>query len=679
MERASAQLVEPVSARRSGRLGAGLRIAGSLALFGFLCQRVDWTTVRGLFGSIAWGWWLASLAVYLSSQFVSAHRWRRLARRVGLHESPGRCLRLYFEGMFFGLCLPTSIGGDVWKAWRLPQSPDQRLLAGCTVLADRLAGLAALLVIGVSALVSRSLGLSPSASLACAVSALLGAMTASFAGLKMLTWLERWFWHRPVAGKILFKLLPFANHPQTAWEAILWSLVVQALNVVTVMALGRALGLTLPAQAYAIAVPLVSLATVAPISFNGVGVREGGLAWLLAGDGVSQELGLTLGFLWSLVNTASGLTGGLVYLSGRNAGEAAPSPQPEKGPDASSALLSAQTECKNFLGTKASSMTVSIVVPVYNERENITLLHQALTDSLLAVGRPYEMVLIDDGSTDGSSRALDELAARDPAVKVVHFRRNFGQTAAMNAGLHLASGDVIITLDADLQNDPADIPVLLAKLEEGYDLVHGWRKNRQDAFVNRKLPSKIANWLISKTTGFPVHDLGCTLKAMRREIAQDLQLYGEMHRFIPILAHWRGARCAEVVTRHHPRKFGTSKYGISRTFRVILDLITVKYMIQYLTSPMKLFGGMGLGSMFLGGLAGAATVGMKLWGGVDMTGNPLLMLTVFSMLAGMQFFVLGMLGEVCVRTYYESQNKQPYAIREFVNFDSPSAPLRRAA
>ncbi len=324
-------------------------------------------------------------------------------------------------------------------------------------------------------------------------------------------------------------------------------------------------------------------------------------------------------------------------------------------------------------------MTVSIVVPVYNERENITLLHQALTDSLLAVGRPYEMVLIDDGSTDGSSRALDELAARDPAVKVVHFRRNFGQTAAMNAGLHLASGDVIITLDADLQNDPADIPVLLAKLEEGYDLVHGWRKNRQDAFVNRKLPSKIANWLISKTTGFPVHDLGCTLKAMRREIAQDLQLYGEMHRFIPILAHWRGARCAEVVTRHHPRKFGTSKYGISRTFRVILDLITVKYMIQYLTSPMKLFGGMGLGSMFLGGLTGAATVGMKLWGGVDMTGNPLLMLTVFSMLAGMQFFVLGMLGEVCVRTYYESQNKQPYAIRELVNFDSPSAPLRRAA
>jgi glycosyltransferase involved in cell wall biosynthesis len=322
---------------------------------------------------------------------------------------------------------------------------------------------------------------------------------------------------------------------------------------------------------------------------------------------------------------------------------------------------------------------LSIVVPVYNEQENIAPLHKALTDSLRAIGLDYEIVLVDDGSTDGSSRALDELAARDQTVKIVHFRRNFGQTAAMNAGLHLAAGDVVITLDADLQNDPADIPVLLAKLEEGYDLVHGWRKNRQDAFVNRKLPSKIANWIISKTTGFPVHDLGCTLKAMRREIAQDLQLYGEMHRFIPILAHWRGARCAEVVTRHHPRKFGTSKYGISRTFRVVLDLITVKYMIQYLTSPMKLFGGMGLASMALGGLAGAATLAMKLWGGVDMTGNPLLMLTVFAMLAGMQFFVLGMLGEVCVRTYYESQNKQPYAIREFVNFDTPAPSQRRAA
>ncbi|HUY92596.1 MAG TPA: glycosyltransferase family 2 protein [Pirellulales bacterium] len=324
-------------------------------------------------------------------------------------------------------------------------------------------------------------------------------------------------------------------------------------------------------------------------------------------------------------------------------------------------------------------MQLSIVVPVYNERENIALLYDSLSKTLAPLALDYEIVLVDDGSTDGSSRELDALASRDPAVKIFHFRRNFGQTAAMNAGLHLAAGDVVVALDADLQNDPADIPLLLAKLDEGFDLVHGWRKNRQDAFVNRKLPSKIANWIISKTTGFHVHDLGCTLKAMRREIAQDLQLYGEMHRFIPILAHWRGARCAEVVTRRHPRKFGTSKYGISRTFRVILDLITVKYMIQYLTSPMKLFGGMGLASCLLGGLSGLATAGMKLTGGVDMTGNPLLMLTVFSSLAGLQFFELGMLGDVCVRTYYESQNKQPYAIRELVNFEAPAQSRRRAA
>ena len=324
-------------------------------------------------------------------------------------------------------------------------------------------------------------------------------------------------------------------------------------------------------------------------------------------------------------------------------------------------------------------MSLSAVIPVYNERENIVPLYDAVTSSLRALGQPFEIVLVDDGSTDGSSRALDQLAARDPRVKVVQFRRNFGQTAAMNAGLHLATGDVIVTLDADLQNDPADIAALLVKLDEGYDLVHGWRKDRQDAFLNRKLPSVVANWIISKTTGFAVHDLGCTLKAMRREIAHDLQLYGEMHRFIPILAHWRGARCAEVVTRHHPRRFGTSKYGISRTFRVVLDLITVKYLIQYLTSPMKLFGGMGLSSLLLAGASGVATVTMKWFGQVDMTGNPFLLLTVFASLAGMQFIVLGMLGELCVRTYYESQNKQPYSIRSLVNFDAAAIEPRKAA
>jgi glycosyltransferase involved in cell wall biosynthesis len=314
-------------------------------------------------------------------------------------------------------------------------------------------------------------------------------------------------------------------------------------------------------------------------------------------------------------------------------------------------------------------MNLSIVVPVYNELENLAPLYRAVSSVCRSLGCLYEMVLVDDGSSDGSAAALDELADRDPAVKVVHFRRNFGQTAAMNAGMHAASGDVIVMLDADLQNDPADIPLLLAKLEEGFDLVHGWRKQRHDAALSRKLPSKIANWLISRSTGFPVHDLGCTLKAMRREVAQELQLYGEMHRFIPILAHWRGARCAEVVTRHHPRRFGTSKYGLSRTLRVVLDLITVKYMIRYQTSPMRLFGGLGLASLATGGLAALATVVMKWAGSVDMTGNPLLLLTVFATLAGLQFFVLGMLGEVCVRTYYECQGKQPYSIRSTRNLE----------
>jgi glycosyltransferase involved in cell wall biosynthesis len=238
----------------------------------------------------------------------------------------------------------------------------------------------------------------------------------------------------------------------------------------------------------------------------------------------------------------------------------------------------------------------------------------------------------------------------------------------MQAGLQMASGDVVVTMDGDLQNDPDDIGMLLAKIDEGYDLVHGWRKRRQDAFLNRRLPSMIANWIISKTTKFPIHDLGCTLKAIRREIAQDLELYGEMHRFIPILAHWRGARCLEVVTNHHPRRFGKTKYGIGRTLRVVLDLITVKYMLDYFASPMKLFGMVGLGCVGLSFLSGLATVVMKLAGGVDMTGNPLLLLVVFAALAGIQFLSLGLLGEVNARIYFGSQSKQHFTVRETINF-----------
>ncbi len=320
-----------------------------------------------------------------------------------------------------------------------------------------------------------------------------------------------------------------------------------------------------------------------------------------------------------------------------------------------------------------SRESLSIVVPVYNEAENIQRLYDALNAVVPELNQPFEYILVDDGSTDGSTELLASLAEKDYAVKVISFRSNFGQTAAMNAGIQAASGDIIILLDADLQNDSADIPMMLDKLDEGFDLVHGWRKNRQDAFLHRLLPSKIANALIAFVTGFPVNDLGCTLKVIRREIAQELQLYGEMHRFIPILAHWRGARCVEVVTRHHARQFGQSKYGLSRIYRVILDLITVKYLIQYLISPMKLFGAIGLACGAVGFLAGLGTVWMKLGYQIDMTGNPLLLLTAFSTMAAIQFLILGMLGELGARIYYELQRKQPYAIRSTTNFESPDA------
>lgn len=327
-------------------------------------------------------------------------------------------------------------------------------------------------------------------------------------------------------------------------------------------------------------------------------------------------------------------------------------------------------------------MSVSVVVPIYNEVENIPLLHSAVTAVMQKLGQPYELILVNDGSKDGSGAALEALAQSDPAVRVIEFRKNYGQTAAMQAGMQAASMNSIVLLDGDLQNDPTDIPMLLAKLDEGFDLVHGWRKNRQDTFINRKLPSKIANWLISKVTGFPVHDLGCTLKAVRTEIAHELQLYGEMHRFIPILAHWRGARCAEVVTNHHPRRFGQSKYGISRTTRVILDLLTVKYFIQYVVSPMKLFGSIGLLSLLTGFISGVATLWMKVEQGVDMTGNPLLLLTAMSVMMGMQFLFFGMLGELCSRIYFATQHQTNYTIRKTFNFEKQSISMnqdRRAA
>lgn len=312
-------------------------------------------------------------------------------------------------------------------------------------------------------------------------------------------------------------------------------------------------------------------------------------------------------------------------------------------------------------------MSVSIIVPIYNEVENIPRLYERLLPVMEQLSAEVEVVLVDDGSRDGSREALEQLAKEDPRMVVVEFRRNYGQTAAMQAGLEYARGDYLVTLDGDLQNDPSDIPMMLAKLDEGYDLVHGWRKNRQDQLLSRKVPSWMANWLISKVTRFPIHDLGCTLKAMRREVADELELYGEMHRFIPILAHWRGARCVEVVTTHHPRLFGKTKYGLSRTIRVVLDLITVKYMLDYYSSPMKLFGRIAFGFMAAGTAALLTTGLAKLVAGMDMTGNPLLLLGVMLCIVAVQMMSVGLLGEATTRLYYSRDSRRPFTVRRVLN------------
>ncbi|MBI5760824.1 MAG: glycosyltransferase [Planctomycetales bacterium] len=323
--------------------------------------------------------------------------------------------------------------------------------------------------------------------------------------------------------------------------------------------------------------------------------------------------------------------------------------------------------------------SLSIVIPVFNERDSIRPLYDRLATERTRFGSETEFVFVDDGSTDGSDVELRQLAATDSAVKVVQLRRNFGQTAAMRAGIEHASGDVIAFLDGDLQNDPADLPAMLDKLGTGFDLVQGWRKNRHDAWISRCLPSWFANRLIGRVTGTSFHDIGCTQKVIRREIALELPLYGEMHRFLPILAHWRGARCAEMPTRHHARQFGTSKYGLLRAFRVVLDLVTVKFLVSYLVSPMRLFGMIGLLCGCLGMLSGVATVAMKWAWSVDMTGNPLLQLTCLASIVGLQFFCLGLLGDVSVRTYFESQGKPSYAVRERINFTTGSRSLHDAA
>ena len=323
-------------------------------------------------------------------------------------------------------------------------------------------------------------------------------------------------------------------------------------------------------------------------------------------------------------------------------------------------------------------LDLSVVIPLYNEEPNVARLHRELTAALGAWGRSYELLFIDDGSTDGTFRLLKELQAGDSHVRVVALRRNFGQTAAFAAGFAYARGQVIATSDGDLQNDPRDLPMMVGRLEDGYDIVCGWRRARRDRWLTRRLPSNIANWLISRTTGVSLHDYGCSLKVFRGEVVRSLRLYGEMHRFIPAIASEQGVRIAEMEVNHRPRRFGTSKYGLSRTTRVILDLFTVKFLLSYSTQPIQIFGPPGL----LMGAAGVAITGylgyVRLFAGQAIGDRPLLLLGILLIFAGMQFLTLGLLAEVQARTYHESQNKPVYAVREILESSSDAAPAGNA-
>ena len=309
-------------------------------------------------------------------------------------------------------------------------------------------------------------------------------------------------------------------------------------------------------------------------------------------------------------------------------------------------------------------MELSVVIPVYNEEENVEPLLREVKDVLSRLGRSYEVVAVDDGSKDGTFAALSRFYLCDPAIKVVRLKRNFGQTAALAAGLVHADGNVVVLMDGDMQNDPADIPALLAKLEEGNDLVAGWRHQRRDSFFSRRLPSMIANRLISWTTKVKLHDYGCTLKAMRKDVAKGLRLYGEMHRFIPAIAYERGAQVAELKVNHRPRTRGVSKYGISRSLRVILDLLTVKFLSSYSTRPAHIFGPIGVLSGLLGFALALYLTVQKLVYNVSIGSRPLLLLAVLLIFIGFQFVTMGLLGEMLARTYHESQDRPIYVVGE---------------
>lgn len=310
---------------------------------------------------------------------------------------------------------------------------------------------------------------------------------------------------------------------------------------------------------------------------------------------------------------------------------------------------------------------LSIVVPVYNEEKNLNILYKKIKESLKNKFNDFEIIFVDDGSKDNSYSVLKNIAKQDTQARILHLARNFGQTAAMMAGIDESKGDLIVTLDGDLQNDPFDIEKMVKEIDEGYDVVSGWRKKRNDAFLNRRLPSYVANWIISRVTGVKLHDYGCTLKIYRKSILGNVRLYGEMHRFIPALVFGAGGKIAEMEVNHLPRIHEKTKYGIGRTFKVILDLLVVKFLTKYSTRPMHFFGGAGLWSFLLGGLVGIWALWLKLLEGKSFISTPLPLLSIFFVLIGLQFVLMGLLAEMITRVYFETENRQIYRIKEKIN------------
>jgi len=313
---------------------------------------------------------------------------------------------------------------------------------------------------------------------------------------------------------------------------------------------------------------------------------------------------------------------------------------------------------------------LSITIPLYDEADNIKRLHDWLLRALEPLNRPFEIIFVNDGSTDSTGDVLRAIAGADPRVKVINLRRNYGQTAAMMAGIDFASGDIIIPMDGDLQNDPADIPRLLDKLEEGYDVVSGWRKDRKDGRFRRNLPSKIANWMISRISGVELSDYGCSLKAYRRDVVKGVRLYGEMHRFIPIYAYWQGGRVTEIPVQHHRRQFGRSKYGLERIFKVVLDMIVIKFLDRYSTKPIYVFGGFGFVCFLISFASGAYALYLKLIKGISFILTPLPLLVVMTFTTGVTITLIGLLAEIIMRTYYESQQKSVYLVKDTLNFET---------